>query len=72
MKKVKINKIKNQMIDVGIDLNMLESLSRILIDSIRDPINLKKWDAENLSLLMSEKIIGTKQKFNNIEKILKI
>ncbi|MFA6989861.1 MAG: hypothetical protein WC197_07310 [Candidatus Gastranaerophilaceae bacterium] len=66
------NKLKNKMINVGIDLNKLESLSRILIQSIVFNDNLKSWDIENLSSILSEKILKTKHKFNDIEKIMKI
>jgi hypothetical protein len=66
------NKIKNKMINVGVDLNKLESLSRILIESIRFNENLKSWDIENLSSILAEKILRTKHKFNDIEKIMKI
>jgi hypothetical protein len=72
MKNRHLKKIKNKMINVGVDLNNLESLSRILIHCIRFNENLKNWDVENLSLVLSKKILKTKQKFNNIEKIMKI
>jgi len=72
MKNRHLKKIENQMINVGVDLNNLESLSRILIHCIRFNENLKSWDVENLSLVLFKKILKTKQKFNNIERIMKI
>ena len=72
MKKKKFEKISNKMINVGISLNELESLSRILTNSLRFDSNLKIWDAENLSSVISKKIIRTKQKFNTIEELMKI
>jgi hypothetical protein len=66
------NKIKNKMINIGVDLNKIESLSRILIESTRFNENLKGWDIENALLILSEKILRTKHKFNDIEKIMKI
>ena len=65
-------KIKNKMINIGIDLNKLESLSRILTHSIIFKDNIKNWDIENLSSILAEKILRTKQKFNDIERIMKI
>lgn len=72
MKKKKFKKIEDKMIQVGINLNKLESLSRILLDSIRDPLNLKEWDAANLCAVLQEELTRTKHKFNNIEMIMKI
>ena len=66
------NKIKNKMINVGVDLSKLESLSRILIESTRFNENLKVWDIENALSILFEKILRTKHKFNDIEKIMKI
>ena len=54
MKRKKIKKIENRMLEIGIDLNKLESLSRILLNSIRFEENLKDWDAENLSQVLLE------------------
>jgi hypothetical protein len=66
------NKIKNKMINIGVDLNKLESLSRILIQSTIFNENLKSWDIENALSILLEKILRTKHKFNDIEKIMKI
>ncbi|MFA6989982.1 MAG: hypothetical protein WC197_07930 [Candidatus Gastranaerophilaceae bacterium] len=65
-------KIEKQMIKVGIELNKLESLSRILSNCIIFNDNLKNWDIENLSLILAKKILETKQKFNEIEVKMKI
>jgi hypothetical protein len=72
MKKKQFKKIKNQMINVGVNLNKLESLSRILLHCTVSDENLKEWDKENLSLILLEKLIETKHKFNNIENIMQI
>ncbi len=68
---MKRKKIEEQLINIGIELNKLESLSRILLNCIRCDDNLKKRDIESLSSVLSQKIISTKQKFNDAEKILK-
>jgi len=72
MKKKQFKKVKEQMINVGINLNKIESLSRILLHCINFDENLKKWDIENLSSVLFEKLTKTKQNFNDIEKIMKI
>jgi hypothetical protein len=72
MKKKQLKKIENQMIQVGVNLNKIESLSRILLHCIRFDENFKNWDIENLSSVLFEKLLITKQKFNNIEKSMKI
>ena len=65
-------KIREEMIDIGIELNKIESLSGILINCIRESENLKSWDAENLSLVLSHRIYETKQKINAIEILMGI
>ena len=70
MKRKQFKKVKEKMINVGIELNKLESLSRILINSINNDSTLKAWDIANLSLVISKKILETKLKFNNIEVII--
>jgi hypothetical protein len=70
MKKKKFEKIQNQMTNVSINMSELESLSKILTNSLCSGENL--IDIENLSHVISDKIIRTKRKFNNIEEIMKI
>ena len=72
MKKRQFKKIEKQMINVGINLNKIESLSRILHYCTISDENLKNWDTQNLSLILLENLTATKQKFNNIERIMKI
>ena len=72
MKKKKFKKIENKMLQVGLELNKLESLSRILVHCLDSKENLKNWDTENLSFVLLEKLTTTKQKFNDIEIIMKI
>lgn len=72
MKKKQFKKVEKQMINVGINLNKIESLSRILCQCLLFGEDLKSWDVENLSLILHEKLKNTKQKFNNIERIMKI
>jgi hypothetical protein len=72
MRKRKFKKIETLMVEVGVDLNKIESLSRILLHCLRYEEDLKSWDTENLSSVLFGKLIAIKQKFNNIERIMKI
>ena len=72
MKKKKFKKIENKMLQTGMELNRLESLSRILVQCLNSNENLKEWDTENLSFILLEKLTKTKQKFNDIEVLMKI
>jgi len=72
MKKKKFKKIENRMLQIGVELNKLESLSRILVHCLNSTESLKTWDTENLSFVLLEKLTTTKQKFNDIEVIMKI
>lgn len=70
MKRKILKKMQYKMMNVGIELNKLESLSRILIEPVQGGENLKPWDNENLSRIMADKISYTKRNFNKIEEIL--
>lgn len=72
MKQKKFRKIEKQMLKIGIELNKLESLSRILTNCIIFNENLKSWDIENLSIILAKKILKTKQKFNEVEAKMKV
>jgi len=67
MKNKHLNKIKKQIINVGIELNKLESLSRILTECLIENYNLKSWDAENLSYVLGNNILNIKRKVGQIE-----
>lgn len=70
MKRKMLKKIRYKMMNVGIELDKLDSLSRILLECIQEGVNLKPWDNENLSRVMAEKISYIKSNFNTIEDIL--
>ena len=69
MKRKMLKKIQYKMMIVGIELDKLSSLSRVLLESICDNANLKPWDNENLARVIAERISYTKRKFNEIEEI---
>jgi hypothetical protein len=69
----KLNKkIIRKMNEIGIDLNILGSLARILNESIRESSNLKYFDTENLSSVLKQKINTINYKYGSIIKILNI
>jgi hypothetical protein len=65
-------KLINKMNDVGIDIAILGSLSRILIKSMRNSENLKYFDAESLASVLRQKIASTHYKYEAIIKKLNI
>lgn len=71
-RKIKISKIKNKILKIGSDLYIIESLARILQETIRNNENLKYQDNENLSMILKKEIICVYKRFNKIESILNI
>jgi hypothetical protein len=69
----KLNKkIINRIREIGVDLNILGSLSRILIESMGEDCNLKYFDAENLASVLRQKIASTGYKYEAIIRKLNI
>lgn len=58
--------------DISIELNVIQSLSRVLNQAINDNSNLKYFDIDNLSNLLTEKIIDIESQFESIVKRLEI
>ena len=59
--------MEEKFIDIGIQLNILESLSRILLEAIRDGENLKDYDISNLALIVLSEVTKLKNNVNSIE-----
>ena len=59
--------MEEKFIDIGVQLNVLESLSRILLEAIRDGENLKDYDISNLALIVLGEVTKLKNNVNNIE-----
>lgn len=72
MHKKLTEEVIEKMYDIGIDLNIIESLSRILLEAIREGSNLEYYDTGNLSSVLQQKIVQTSREFNLIHKILGI
>ena len=59
--------MEEKFIDIGVQLNVLESLSRILLEAIRDGENLKDYDISNLALIVLSEVTKLKNNVNSIE-----
>ena len=59
--------MEEKFIDISVQLNVLESLSRILLEAIRDGENLKVYDTSNLALTVLNEVVRLKNNVNNIE-----
>lgn len=53
--------------DLSVKVNILESLSRILLDTIRDGENLKSFDSSNLALVVLHQTLELKHELNEFE-----
>lgn len=58
--------------DISIELNVIQSLARVLNQAINDNSNLKYFDIDNLSNLLTEKIIDIESQFESIIERLEI
>ena len=53
--------------DISIKINILDSLSRILLEIIRNGDNLKSFDSANLALVVHKNIQDIKEELNTLE-----
>lgn len=67
MKEFNEEDIEKQLLKLGSNLNQLESLSRILLECIRNNENLKFYDVENLAYILNKNIKKVNKRFNFIE-----
>ena len=73
MKKKKLEKLKNKLIDIANELGTAASLSRIMIYLLREgEPGLKVWDKDSLALVMDEKLTNVGKNVNDIHLMLKI
>ncbi len=71
-KRIKISRIENQMNDIGVRIDIVQSLVDILIESMFFSDNLKHKDTQNRTIVLQEKILNMKKEFSCIVKILRI
>lgn len=67
LKLYKGHKMEEKLHDLSVKVNILESLSRILLDIIRDGENLKSFDTSNLALVVLNKTLELKHELNEFE-----
>ena len=64
--------MEENILDISIQINILESLSRILLEALREGDNLKNFDASNLAKVFLERTVSIKNSLNKIEQNLEI
>ncbi len=64
--------MEENILDISIQINILESLSRILLEALREGDNLKNFDASNLAKVVLERTVSIKNSLNKIEQNLEI
>ena len=66
------NCMEENILDISIQINILESLSRILLEALREGDNLKNFDTSNLAKVVLERTVSIKNSLNKIEQNLEI
>lgn len=64
--------MEEKLLSISVQINILESLSRILLEIIREGENLKKFDSGNLAKIILNEVIKIKEEMNMIESELGI
>ena len=59
--------MNEQLLKISIKINILESLTRILLEAIREDNNLKKFDTSNLAKIVLQEVITIKNNLNSLE-----
>lgn len=59
--------MNEQLLEISIKINILESLTRILLEAIREDNNLKKFNTSNLAKIVLQEVITIKNNLNSLE-----
>ncbi len=59
--------MEERLLNLSSQLNVIESLSRILLEIIRDGQNIKKFDSANLAQIILSEILKVKNDINDME-----
>lgn len=59
--------MNEQFLEISIKINILESLTRILLEAIREDNNFKKFDTSNLAKIVLQEVITIKNNLNSLE-----
>ena len=58
--------MNEQLLEISIKINILESLTRILLEAIREDNNLKNFDTSNLAKVVLQEVITIKNTLNSL------
>lgn len=70
--KIKVSKIEKPFQDVKKEIIIIESLTKILIDSIRESETFKEDAIENISIVLYDRIESLNKKINIFETTLNL
>ncbi len=59
--------MEDKLLSISSQVNIIESLSRILLEIIRDGQNIKKFDSANLAQIILGEILKVKNDINDVE-----
>lgn len=59
--------MEERLLSISSQLNVVESLSRILLEVIRDGENIKEFDSSNLASVVLNEILKIKDEINELE-----
>lgn len=59
--------MNEQLLEISVKINILESLTRILLEALREDDNLKKFDTSNLAKVVLQEVITIKDNLNSLE-----
>lgn len=59
--------MNEQLLEISVKINILESLTRILLEAMREDDNLKKFDTSNLAKVVLQEVITIKDNLNSLE-----
>lgn len=70
--KIKVSKIEKPFQDVKKEIIIIESLTKILIDSLRENETFKEDAIENISIVLYDRIEALNKKINTFETTLNV
>ncbi len=71
-KKTKVSRIERRMNDINDNLKEIETISRVMLESLSAPENLRIYDSESRSMLLQTKVSRVRRYFERISHILNI
>ncbi len=71
-KKNKVSRIERRINDINENLSRIETISRVMLESLSTPENLSIHDSESRSMLLQTKVSRVRRYFERISHILNI